>query len=103
MQTAPAAVQQIDGCSTVKREVLEESGLSVTAGDLVDAFDGYPLIKGEKCHVVRLYFLCEADNNVVKLSQDHDKFDWVDPDKIGDKVLAGDIAEMLAEFKQRKL
>jgi len=85
------------------REVKEESGLDVVPADLVEVFDGFPAIKGEDCHVVRLYFFCEASSGEVVLSQDHDAYDWVSPDNIGDKILMGDIKEMLVEFKSRKL
>lgn len=85
------------------REVREESGLDVVPEELVDVFDGFPKIRGEKCHVVRLYFFCEATSGKVVLSQDHDAYDWVDPENIGDKILMNDIKEMLAEFRIRKL
>lgn len=77
------------------REVKEESGLDIIKGKLLGAFDGFPVIKGEKCHVVRLYFLCEAKNDNVTLSADHDTYDWIDPSDSGDKVLMNDIAEMI--------
>lgn len=82
------------------REVKEESGLIVQKGKLLGAFDGFPLIKGEKCHVVRLYFLCEAENNKVVLSQDHDLYDWVDPSDVGDKILMADVEEILLEAQK---
>lgn len=82
------------------REVREECGLDIEPGKLLGAFDGFPVIRGETCHVVRVYFLCEAKSSEVTLSEDHDSYDWVDPDNIGDKVLMGDIADMLAAFKE---
>jgi len=60
------------------REVKEESGLTVTVQKLLDVYDGFPTIQAEKCHVVRLYFLCEAISNEVTLSVDHDAFEWID-------------------------
>ena len=83
------------------REVKEESGLSVTAGELLGVFDGFPTIQGEKCHVVRLYFLCESSSSEVVLSEDHDEVTWVDPRNIGDLVLMDDIAEMLEAAARR--
>lgn len=84
------------------REVREECGLEVVPGKLLGAFDGFPVIRGEKCHVVRLYFMCEAQDVAVRLSDDHDEYDWVDPGDWGEKVLMGDIAEMLAAYKEEK-
>ena len=77
------------------REVKEEAGLDVVPIKLIDTFDGWPTIQGERCHVVRLYFLCEAQNDDVQLSPDHDKYEWVDPKNYGEKVLMNDIKEML--------
>ncbi len=85
------------------REIKEESGLDVSPGELVDVFDGFPEIKGEKCHVVRMYFLCEVATDEVTLSTDHDAYEWVDPENVGDKILMNDITEMLAAFVSRKL
>jgi len=82
------------------REVKEESGLDVVPGKLLGVFDGFPVIQGEKCHVVRIYFLCEADTDTVTPSKDHDSFDWIEPDAVTDKILMGDIAEMLEEAKK---
>jgi 8-oxo-dGTP diphosphatase len=81
------------------REVKEESGLEVTPGKLLGVYDGFPVIRGEKCHVVRIYFLCEADSDVVTLSQDHDVYEWIEPQNPGNKVLVSDIKEILEEAK----
>ena len=77
------------------REVEEESGLSVAPGELLGVFDGFPVIRGEECHVVRLYFLCEALSDAVVLSEDHDEFAWIEPNNTGEFELMDDIAEML--------
>jgi 8-oxo-dGTP diphosphatase len=79
------------------REVKEESGLDIAPGKLLGAFDGFPVIRGEKCHVVRVYFLCEATHDAVTLSQDHDAYDWVSPENPGNKILVSDIKEILEE------
>jgi 8-oxo-dGTP diphosphatase len=79
----------------LKREVEEESGLDVRPGHILGIFDGFPEIQGEKCHVIRVYFLCEAKSGDVVLSDDHDAFDWVDPNDVADKDLMDDIEEML--------
>lgn len=76
------------------REVKEESGLVVKPGKLLNVNDGFPVINGEKCHVVRIYFLCDASESEVVLSQDHDKYDWVNPKDFGDRMLVGDLEEI---------
>jgi 8-oxo-dGTP pyrophosphatase MutT (NUDIX family) len=82
------------------REVAEETGLKITMGKLLAAFDGFPVIREEKCHVVRLYFLCQAHSDAVTLSTDHDAYEWVDPKHIGEKILMNDIEEMLQAVSQ---
>lgn len=77
------------------REVQEECGLRVIKKQLLGAYDGFPVIRGEKCHVVRLYFLCEANTDTVMLSQDHDAYQWITPDDVRDMILMDDIEEML--------
>lgn len=84
----------------LKREIEEESGLHIIPKKLLGAFDGFPVIRGEKCHVVRLYFFCEAIKDDVVLSSDHDMYDWVDPHNIEDKQLMDDIEEMLKAVQE---
>ena len=82
------------------REVKEESGLNVETERLIEVFDDFLEIKGESCHIVRLYFLCRADSDEVILSEDHDAYDWVDPHDVGDKSLMTEIPEMLRAAKE---
>lgn len=82
------------------REVKEECGLSITPQKLLGAFDGFPVIKDEQCHVVRLYYLCRAETDMVTLSVDHDAYDWIDPESVGNKMLMNDIGEMITIGKQ---
>jgi ADP-ribose pyrophosphatase YjhB (NUDIX family) len=69
------------------REVKEESGLDVEPGEILGAFDGFPMIRGEKCHVARIYFACEAKNT--------------DPKDVEGKELVNDIAEILEIFRKK--
>lgn len=83
------------------REIQEESGLNIAeVGPVLGLFDGFPEIKGEKCHVVRVYFLCRPENDEVCLSGDHDAFEWVDPKHIGIKDLKDDIGEILRRYNR---
>jgi 8-oxo-dGTP diphosphatase len=62
----------------LEREVMEESGLTVVPGKLLGVFETFHTIKGEECHIVRIYYECISTTNVVRLSSDHDQYDWVD-------------------------
>ena len=82
------------------REIREESGLEIAEiGEVLGVYDGFPMIRGEKCHVVRAYFLCTAVNDAVVLSNDHDEYAWVDPDEIGERVLMDDIHEVIERYR----
>jgi 8-oxo-dGTP diphosphatase len=88
--------------AALAREVGEETGLRVLRGDLLGAYDGFPVIRGEKCHVVRLYFLCETASPQVTLSGDHDQHQWIDPHVIPSEIeLMDDLADVLAQAATR--
>jgi hypothetical protein len=36
---------------------MEEAGLIVKTGVVIDTIENFPVIKGEKCHIIRLYLL----------------------------------------------
>ncbi len=66
----------------LKREVREEAGLEVTPVRVVRLAENFPEIKGEKCHIIRIYMECELEAApTVVLSTDHDKFEWIDPEE----------------------
>lgn len=78
----------------LKREVMEESGLSVTAATVFDVSERFQDIQGEECHVVRVYYLCRASGKVT-ISTDHDAYEWVNPQELGDKIIMEDVEKLL--------
>jgi 8-oxo-dGTP diphosphatase len=79
------------------REVREESGLGVIPGPVLGVFETFPVIKGEECHIVRIYYKCEANTDIVTVSADHDLYEWIDPKSYETRVFVSDIEEMLAK------
>ena len=72
----------------LKREVKEESGLSVEPGKAFHVAENFPAIKEEKCHIIRIYITCIiAGSPEVVISQDHDQFAWIDPQRHIDYIL----------------
>lgn len=61
----------------LQREVTEESGLKIEPGEVLGVFETFPEIKGEACHIVRVFYKAKALNTDVVLSQDHDMCEWV--------------------------
>lgn len=61
----------------LRREVREEVGLSITACELIDAYDTFNQKGDEVWHVVRLYYKVRCEPGEVVLSKDHDEYKWV--------------------------
>ena len=80
----------------LRREVMEESGLEIEPGQVLGAFETFPTIKGEACHIVRIYFLCTPKATEVTLSKDHDQYEWLDLlQPLDKKEFVSDIRELL--------
>lgn len=84
----------------LKREVKEESGLEVAPGPVLGVFETFPTIKGEPCHIVRIYFRCEAKSGEVSLSGDHDMYEWIDPKNYAPHAFVSDIEAMLKKIAE---
>jgi len=61
------------------REINEETGLSVKIGRPFHVDEWKPTISGKKLHIFGVYFECFADSDKVRLSKDHDSFEWINP------------------------
>lgn len=77
------------------REVKEESGLSITPGEVLGVFETFPEIKGELCHIVRVFYKAEADTTDVFLSADHDAFTWVGAGELNDTELVSSLPALI--------
>ena len=66
--------------SELKREVKEETGLDIEVGNpfTVWTSKGIRKIKGTTAHIVLVGFLCHYKSGQTKLSDEHDKYEWVD-------------------------
>ena len=61
------------------REVREETGLTVTIQAPFFVGEWRPVVKGEPWQVVGIFFKCDAVSGDVRLSDDHDAYEWIDP------------------------
>lgn len=61
------------------REVKEETGLTVRIGKSFFVNEVFREVKGERWQIVRVFFECFSDSDQVKLSSDHDHFEWIAP------------------------
>lgn len=63
----------------LKREVVEETGLAIKLGKPFFVNESWPIVKGEKWQIVRIFLEAFSDSDKVTLSEDHEKYIWVDP------------------------
>lgn len=61
------------------REIEEETGMKITVGRPFFVHEWRPIVKGEPWHIVATFFECRAESPEIKLSEDHDHFQWIDP------------------------
>jgi len=59
------------------REVKEESGLEVEIGHVIYADEWWPVIKDDKNQIVGIFFLCKPLHQNIRLSNEHDDFQWI--------------------------
>lgn len=71
-----------DATESLKREVLEETGLQVAVGEpfcvAIETFASGHRLAGEHAYVV--FYRCEYISGDVSLSEEHDSFHWVNKD-----------------------
>ncbi|MGE3771084.1 MAG: NUDIX domain-containing protein [Bdellovibrionales bacterium] len=65
----------------LKREVFEETGCAVTAARPFHVLDWRVTRPSEHWHISAIFFAVPVASDVVKLSQDHDDYVWMDLSK----------------------
>jgi 8-oxo-dGTP diphosphatase len=66
------------------REVAEETGLEVTPLVPIYVGEWFPTIKGEKNHITAIFYACRAAPGEVRLSDEHDHYEWIEPEAYAD-------------------
>lgn len=84
----------------LKREVKEEVGLDISPKEVLGVFETFPTIKGEPCHIIRVYYRSEAHSGEVLLSGDHDMYEWIDPKQYTKREFVSDIEEMIRKIAE---
>ncbi|MCB9362108.1 NUDIX domain-containing protein [Candidatus Woesearchaeota archaeon] len=86
---------------SLRREIDEETGLAVEIGEPFFVGEWWPVIKGEKCHVVAVTFRCTAASDHVVLSPDHDEYRWVDISELEGMHIIPNLRELFAVYKKK--
>ncbi|MGC9603551.1 MAG: NUDIX domain-containing protein [Minisyncoccia bacterium] len=66
---------------SLKREVREETGLEIRIGESFFVNESWPMVRGESWQIIRIFFECYPESSDVRLSDDHDAFEWIDPEE----------------------
>lgn len=65
----------------LKREVLEETGLSVTPGQPLLVGEWRPVVQGVPRQIIGMFLTATANSQEIRLSEEHDDYQWIDPRK----------------------
>jgi 8-oxo-dGTP diphosphatase len=68
----------------LQREVLEETGFTITIGQPLLVGEWRPIIKGVPHQIVGIYLSAQVASGSLRLSEEHDDFQWIDPRKFAD-------------------
>jgi 8-oxo-dGTP diphosphatase len=63
----------------LRREVMEETGLSIEIGKPLYVGEWHPNIRGVVHQIVAIFFVCTSLGRDVRLSSEHDDYIWLDP------------------------
>lgn len=68
----------------LRREVAEETGIT-DIEPLYPIYVGewWPLIKGRKRHIVAIFTVCKVDSSEIRLSEEHDDYQWISLEETG--------------------
>jgi 8-oxo-dGTP diphosphatase len=83
----------------LKREIIEETGLSVT---VTKPFNVFTFKKDTGEFKVGITFICEHLNGEVVLSSEHSEFRWIGPEEFAEMVSVPSLHEEIAKYSQLK-
>jgi 8-oxo-dGTP diphosphatase len=83
------------------REVKEETGLDIEIGKPFFVNEWRPFVRGEQWQIVGIFFECQSNSDKVALSEDHDKFEWIDPKKYREYNLIPNLNPAFEAFLSR--
>jgi len=72
---------------SLKREIDEETGLSCEIHEPFFVNEWRPVKDGETWQIVGIFFRCSSQSEAVRMSQDHDAYEWIDPRRYADYSL----------------
>ncbi len=64
---------------SLRREIKEETGLEVKIGKPFHVGEWRPIVNEEQWQIIGIFFECHTQTDQIKLSQDHDDCQWINP------------------------
>jgi len=83
------------------REINEETGLAVEVGEPFFVDEWRPVKNGEQWQIVGIFFRCTATSNAVRLSADHDDYQWINPAEFERYAIIPAYKEVFAAYLKR--
>lgn len=80
------------------REIQEESGLAVKLGKPFSVQGWRPVIKGIEHQIIGTFVECFSNSSEVKLSEDHDGYEWVNPKDYKKYDLVGALPKAFEDY-----
>lgn len=86
----------------LKREVKEEVNLDISVIKPFAVGQWQFQAKNKQAQVVAIYFICESLSEEVKLSFEHQDFEWIDPSDYNQVDLMENLNEIFKEYLDEK-
>jgi len=87
----------------LKREVAEETGITDFEPLYpVHVGEWWPVIKGQKRHIVAIFTVCKVASSEIRLSEEHDDYRWISPEESDDYDILPAERDAIAAFAKRQ-
>lgn len=83
------------------REIKEETGLKVRIGRPFYVGEWRPKVGRENWQIVGTFFECFSRSNKIKLSRDHDDYQWINPKDYKKYKLIGNLRPAFESYLKR--
>lgn len=83
------------------REVREETGLEIEVDDVCAVNEWSPIVRGEQWQIIGIFFMCRAISDRVRLSSDHDAYEWISPERYMEYPVIEIMKQVFAAYLKR--
>ncbi|PIP65624.1 hypothetical protein COU77_02380 [Candidatus Peregrinibacteria bacterium CG10_big_fil_rev_8_21_14_0_10_49_16] len=87
----------------LRREVREETALEIEICSSFFVTEWRPVVRGEKWHIIGIFFNCLPKHTDVVLGEEHDDYQWIDPKTYKDYPLIENLHPVFETYLQLPL